>query len=258
MSTLFKTAIESRHGFVPRSTAVSPVRIPAVEDPLAYLPQKRVEEYAKQQIIYSPGTPCHRLYLVTSGRVTVSGVTGEGQQAVTRILGQGGLFGESALVVPGDRQELAVALDKTGLMSWTRDEVDAQIERDPRLGLAMAQYLARECVRLNVRIESMVIHKTPERVMLALIDLANSLGTPKEDGAMRMPHLTHQTIAQYVGTSREIVTFQMTRLRKLKLLKYNRSFADVYTGAMAEMLRAQGVTVSRAGGLASTADQTIV
>jgi CRP/FNR family transcriptional regulator len=230
----------------------------AFEDPLAYLPQKRVEEYARQQIIYSPGTPCNRLYLVTLGRVTVSGVTGEGRQAVTRIVGQGGLFGESALVVPGERQEMAVALDKTGLMAWTRDEVDAQIERDPRLGLALAQYLARQCVDLNVRLESMVIHKTPERVMLALIDLATSLGTPREDGAMRMPHLTHQTIAQYVGTSREIVTFQMTRLRKLKLLKYNRAFADVYAGALAEMLQAQGVAVSRTTGLTHAVGQLIV
>ena len=227
------------------------------EDPLAYLPKKRIEEYARQQIIYSPGAPCTRLYLVTMGRVTVSGVTGEGRQAVTRIVGQGGLFGESALVVPGERREMAVALDKTSVMAWTREEVDGQIERDPRLGLALAQYLARQCVDLNVRLEGMVIHKTPERVMLALIDLANSLGTPKEDGAMRMPHLTHQTIAQYVGTSREIVTFQMTRLRKLKLLKYNRAFADVHTGAMAEMLRAQGINVPRADGLTHRAGQTI-
>jgi len=214
------------------------------DDPLAYLLQKRVEEYTRQQIIYSPGAPCNRLYLVSWGRVAVFGVKGEGRQAVTRIVGQGGLFGESALVLPGERQEMAVALDKTGLMSWTRDEVDAQIERDPRLGLALAQYLARQCVDLNIRLESHIIHKTPERVMLALIELAESLGTPREDGALRMPHLTHQTIAQYVGTSREIVTFQMTRLRRLKLLKYNRAFADVYTGAMVEMLRSQGISAS--------------
>jgi len=169
--------------------------------------------------------------------------SGDGRQTVTRIVGRGGLFGESALVLPGERQELAIALNKTGLMSWTRDEVDSHIERDPWLGLALARHLARRCEELNIRLESHIILKTPERVMLALIELAESLGTPREDGAMRMPHLTHRTIAQYVGTSREIVTFQMTRLRRMKLLKYNRVCADVYTGAMVEMLRSQGVTV---------------
>jgi CRP-like cAMP-binding protein len=32
------------------------------------------------------------------------------------------------------------------------------------------------------------------------------------DGAMQMPPLTHQMIAEYVGTSREIVTSEMNRL----------------------------------------------
>jgi hypothetical protein len=33
-----------------------------------------------------------------------------------------------------------------------------------------------------------------------------------------VPSLTHCMLAEYVGTSREIVTFQMNRLRKLGLL----------------------------------------
>ena len=139
-----------------------------------------------------------------------------------------------------------MALDKTGLMAWTREEVDSQIERDPRLGLALAQYLAGQCMALNNRLENQIVHNTPERVMLALIELAESLGTPSDDGAMRMPHLTHQTIAEYVGTSREIVTFQMTRLRRMNLLKYDRTYADVYVGGMVEMLRSQGITAPSA------------
>ena len=221
-----------------------------IEDPLAYLPQRRVQEYARQQIVYSPGIPCDRLYLVSLGRVSLSGVNGEGRRAITRIVGQGGLFGLSPLVGQPEPQETAVALDKTGLMSWSAEEVDAQIERNPRLGLALAQYLARQCIDLNTRIESYVVYKTPERVALALLELANSIGTPREDGAVRMGHLTHQTIAEYVGTSREIVTFQMTRLRKMKLIKYNRVFADIFTGAIGEMLRSRGVTVPRPQGRA--------
>ena len=218
------------------------------DDPLAYLLQKRVEEYQRQQIIYSPGSPCNRLYLVTWGRVAICGFTGEGKQAVTRVVGKKGLFGECALVLPGERQELTIALDKTGLMSWTRDEVESQIERDPRLGLALAKYLACECMKLNIRLENHIIHNTPERVVLTLIELAESLGMAREDGAMRMPHLTHQTIAEYVGTSREIVTFHMTRLRRMKLLRYDRTCVDVYTGRIVEMLRSQGITVPSVSG----------
>ena len=221
-----------------------PVR-PACEDPLEYLPQKRVQEYAKRQTIYSPDMHCDRLYLVTMGRVLVSAVNGDGSQAVTRIVGKGGLFGESALVEPEERHESAVTLETTGLMAWTRAEVEAQIDRNPRLGVALAQYLARQCLNLTDRIENHIVHKTPERTALALIELAFSLGTPREDGAMRIDHLTHMTLARYIGTSREIVTSQMTRLRRLGMLKYNYRFADIYTKAIEEMLSAQGVVLPR-------------
>jgi hypothetical protein len=56
-----------------------------------------------------------------------------------------------------------------------------------------------------------------------------------------VPALTHHTIAEYVGTSREIVTFQLNRLRRLGMLRYSRKHMDIYVGALQETLRNQGV-----------------
>ena len=63
--------------------------------------------------------------------------------------------------------------------------------------------------------------------MLALLALAGDLGTEMPDGTVRIPSLTHHTLAEYVGTSREVVTFQMNRLRRLGLIRYSRQFIDV-------------------------------
>ena len=79
--------------------------------------------------------------------------------------------------------------------------------------------------------------------MVALVQLADMLGTPMEDGSTRIGSLTHNTIAEFVGTSREIVTFQMNRLRKLGLIRYSRRFIDVYTQAIRNNLRQQGVAL---------------
>ena len=130
-------------------------------------------------------------------------------------------------------------------MSWSRAEIEQQVEREPRLGIALSQYLVRECLELQDRIESMAVHKTPERVMLALLQLASDLGTPLPDGATRVASLTHHTIAEFVGTSREIVTFQMNRLRRLGLIRYSRKFIDVYVPAMRENLKQQGTSIPR-------------
>jgi Mn-dependent DtxR family transcriptional regulator len=50
--------------------------------------------------------------------------------------------------------------------------------------------------------------------------------------------LTHQVISEYVGTSREIVTFQMNHLRQKGLLRYSRKGIQVYTDALREHLQA--------------------
>jgi CRP-like cAMP-binding protein len=113
------------------------------------------------------------------------------------------------------------------------------------LGIALSQFLVRECLELQDRIESMAVHKTPERVMLALLQLATDLGTTTPDGAVRVASLTHHTIAEFVGTSREIVTFQMNRLRRMGLIRYSRKYIDVYTQAMRENLKQQGMSIPR-------------
>ena len=65
------------------------------------------------------------------------------------------------------------------------------------------------------------------------------------DGSFRISALTHHTIAEYVGTSREIVTFQMNRLRRMGLLRYSRRHIDIYSQAMVEALRQSGVSAPR-------------
>jgi len=204
-------------------------------NPLMYLPRKSIREIGKGRVIYSPENPADRLYLVGRGRVKVTTTTAEGYETIARILCTKDLFGEAVLV--GGHPSTAVVLDTAMLISWTRDEIEAQIAREPRLGVALARYFVRQCLALQERIEAVALHKTPERVLLAFAQLADLLGTPQPDGAMRIDSLTHQTIADYVGTSREIVTFQMNRFRRLGLIRYNRRYIDVYSRAVAEALR---------------------
>ena len=211
------------------------------EDPLTYLPRKPVQEFGKRRVIYDPQQPSDHLYVVILGRVKLTNITDDGSQLVARIVSTEGLFGESSLIGASRHNECAVALDTVSLMSWSASEIENQIEREPRLGLALSQYLVRQCIELQDRIESMAVYKTPERVMLALVQLADTLGSPMADGSIRVPALTHHTLAEYVGTSREIVTFQLNRLRRAGMLRYSRKHMDVYSQSIQDVLRNQGV-----------------
>jgi CRP-like cAMP-binding protein len=215
------------------------------EDPLTYLPRKAVRHWGKGTVIYSPEQPSDRLHLAVVGRVKVSSKTEDGRETIWRFIPTEGIFGESALV-GGQPPETAVAIDDVTLMSWTRAEIEQQIDREPKLGLALTQYLVGQCIALQERIESMSMYKTPERVMIAMVRLARTLGKPTPDGSTRLAWLTHRTIAEYVGTSREIITYQMNRLRRLGHIQYTRRYIDVCTGSLIDSLRQEGITLPEA------------
>jgi len=61
------------------------------------------------------------------------------------------------------------------------------------------------------------------RLARSLLRFAERLGTQGQDGTVSMPPFTHELLAQYVGTSREIVTHYMSQFRRQGLLRYSRA-----------------------------------
>lgn len=207
-----------------------------VEDALMYLPRKGVTDYNRGDIIFDESNPSKALHLVVQGRVKVTIPVEDGGQTVVDIFNTDDFFGESSLLGEQRVPERAVALDNVTLMSWTRAEIEEQVERQPRLGIALMQMLVKRGLDYEERLQSFALDKTPERIIRALLRFADHLGAPAEDGSLRIPPLTHQAISEYVGTSREIVTFQMNHLRQNGFLRYSRRGIQVYADALREYL----------------------
>jgi CRP-like cAMP-binding protein len=221
-----------------------------IEDALMYLPRKGVTDYRKGQVIFDENQPSRGLHLVVQGRVKVAIPLDDGSQTVVDIFTTDDFFGESSLLGLGKSAERAVALDSVTLMSWNGAEIEEQVERQPRLGVALLQMLVKRGLDYQERLQSFALDKTPERVVRSLLRFADRLGVRSQDGSVKIPPLTHQVISEYVGTSREIVTFQMNYLRQKGLLRYSRKGIQVYSDALREYLQmnTQGTLTASARG----------
>jgi CRP-like cAMP-binding protein len=217
-----------------------------IEDPLFYLPRKPVRRFAKRDVIYDEAGPCNSLYVVIHGRVKLTLKAIDGTKT-SRIINADRLFGEAVLIDVQQHSESAVALENVDLMAWPSAEIEAHIEREPRLGVALLQYLVREGIELQERLEALALYKTPERVMLALLQLASAMGSPLPGGITRIDSVPHHTFAEYVGTSRELVTFHLNRLRRLGVLDYSRKVMDVHVPAIEKLLHEQDIALPRRG-----------
>jgi CRP/FNR family transcriptional regulator len=199
---------------------------PSPNDLAALLPRRPIQKFPARRVLYGPEKPGHNLYLVESGRVVIANFFDAPSPTVKRIIGPGGLFGEVNLIGSGDASETSRTLDITRLVWWSRPEVEQQINRDPHLGLLLVRYFAHYNTSLQERMEALALRKTRERVILGLLELGEELGTPSKFGRT-MAALTHQMIAEYIGTSREIVTAVMTTLRREGWLHYSRKYIEI-------------------------------
>jgi CRP-like cAMP-binding protein len=227
-----------------------------LEDALMYLPRKPPATYRRGMMIFDEQHPPVGFYLVVEGRVKVTVNLEDGSDTVIDILSADDFLGENSLLGSFDHSLRARALDDVSLMSWTIREIEDQSERQPKLGIALIQMLVKRGLDYQTRLQSFALDKTPERVVRCLLHFGDRMGTPVQDGRINIPPFTHQVIAQYVGTTREIVSFQMNQLRHRGLLRYSRKGIQIDPKAMHHHLRTVGHLDAESPGIASQASPT--
>ena len=209
----------------------------ALEDPLLHLPCSTIVEFKKGQMIYNQDQPSTGVYLIIEGRIEVSRVADDGRQVFVNIYQPDEFFGESVLVNLPYRCEQATALENTKLMAWSTAEIEDIITKRPRLAVALLQILVQRNIDFTERIESLGVDNVARRLARLLLHFSERLGTVEADGSVRLTPFTHEFLAQYVGTSREIVTHYMNQFRRQGYLKYSRKEIILYCEAFRDWLR---------------------
>ena len=171
------------------------------EEVLAYLPVSAITLYKKRQPVYSRETTLSHIYMVVSGAVAIYQITADSRQVLLEIVRPDELFGETAFVGPR-RAEQAIAMEHTALMAWPVSEIEALVMQNPRLAVALLQMLAQRNEQFGRRIESFAVDSIERRLARSLIDLSERFGSPGLDGYVEMMPITHEQLANYVGTSR--------------------------------------------------------
>jgi CRP/FNR family transcriptional regulator len=203
------------------------------QGPLAYLPNSTIRQCKKEQVIYSPEQCSASIYRVVKGKVKVYRMAQEGREVLVDIYHIDEFFGDSALIGTMNGHEKAVALEPdTSVMMWAGNEVEELILHCPRLGIALLQITAQRCIHFGWRIESFASDTIGRRLARTLIRFSERFGKLLEDGSIEMMPLTHETLSQYVGTSREIITHHMAEFRRNGYLRYSRKEVVIYPDAM--------------------------
>ena len=190
------------------------------EHPLACLPSSSISKYGSHDTIYFRGQPATKVYLVMKGKVKI--LRHESLRVAVDVYRTDDFFGESVLARQPHRMDEAIAIEPTMLMSWSLEEIEENAASHPELAAALIRLVVQRSIELANRIESFATENIERRLTRALIRFAGRFGWEAEDGTVHMEAFTHEFLSQYIGTSREIVSHYMSRLKREGYLQYSR------------------------------------
>jgi len=167
------------------------------------IPLLTERRFKPRQMLFVAGDPPERIYLVLKGRVKIYQVAENGKEIILDVVGKGGVIGDMAIVEDGERTACAQAVNDTVAVSITWEDFSHLMQRSPQLGFAMVELMARRLVGMQRTFMNLVSKPVSAR-------LADTLLNRQEEGTVRLG-LTHQELAQIIGTSRETVTALLSR-----------------------------------------------
>ena len=173
----------------------------------------RMRNVPRGKLVYSPGDAANAVYLLASGRIKICALTAEGKQAILMFVDPGELFGELAILETGMREDMAEACEDACVIGIPVDALQQSMEADAETGLAMVRMIAARRRWLERRRRGLLFRSHRERLILALLDLSQQYGSCTRDGLRLSARLSHQDLANMIGSSRETVTIALANLR---------------------------------------------
>ena len=164
----------------------------------------REKSYPKGSVIVFEDDPGDSLFIVREGRVKVVLVGEDGREVILGVLGVGAHFGELSLIDEQPRSAHVIAMEDTSLLVLRHEDFKRHVETSPTVAWRMLVELSRRLRRADEKIGGLVLLDVPGRIARLILDAADEAGSD----LIEKP-LTHQTIAQMIGASRETVSRAM-------------------------------------------------
>ena len=178
--------------------------------------------YRKHEPICFPGQPADTVYLLKQGRVKISRVNEKGQEATICLLEPGEIFGEVEAMDGTLRETLVQALEPVLVCEITRENFLRFLDRCPAVGIHLLKKIGGRLRDIESKFGDLVFQNAPARLAKLLLQLGESMGDRDQDRIRLNVRLTHQNLANLIGTSRETVSALLSQFQRQGLLIQDR------------------------------------
>ena len=160
----------------------------------------QIRKFQKNVVIIQEGDVGESLYIILAGKVKVYASDDNGREVVIDTYGPGEYVGEMVLD-GGVRSASVMTMEPSSFAVVSRVDLRQHISRHPDVGIFLISRLIKRTRQATNNIKSLALMDVYGRVAKLLLNLA-----VEDAGKLKVPErLTHQEIADRVGSSREMI-----------------------------------------------------
>jgi CRP/FNR family transcriptional regulator, cyclic AMP receptor protein len=178
-----------------------------------------LREIRRRQVIYLPGDPGQSVFFVNGGRVKISKVTRDGKELTLAYRGPGEIFGELCMLEGGPREEMAEAMENAMITELTRDEFEKMVQQNGMLGYRLTKAMLQRRREVENKVEQLLFKDVNAKLAELLLRLGNEYGVQSGRGTLVALKITHQEMANLIGSTRETVSLTLSMFKKKGLIQ---------------------------------------
>lgn len=183
-------------------------------DHAALLHIGQTHRFRKSEFIFRAGDATHHVYLLLRGRVKIYQPSSVGKEVILWFCFGGELFGLAEAARGGERVVSAQACDDAEILCIRQEQFTAFLLQHPHTALRIVQVLSCRLRVLGDVVINLISDDVHTRVLKMLLQLGARCGSPDAQGLRLNITLTHQEIADMIGTTRQTVTTTLGQLER--------------------------------------------
>lgn len=182
----------------------------------------RVRRFKRGETVYLPADAADGVLLLTSGRIKICHLTPEGKQSILVFVEPGELFGELSLLDTNTREEYAEAIESSQIVLIPRELIHWAMAKYAHVTLGVTKLIGLRRRRVERRLKNLLFRSNRERLIFLILELLEQYGENKSSGIELGIKLSHQDLANIIGSTRETVTVVLGQLQNEGLIKIAR------------------------------------
>lgn len=172
-----------------------------------------VKNYRRNQVIFLEEETGKQMYIVLAGKLKVTKATEGGKENLLAIHQTGDFFGEMALLDGKTAPATVSAMEDCRIVTIAGSDFQHLLMHNEKVVRQIIQVLCSRLRQAWGQLQNLTYGTAESRIMAGLMQLARRHGVQDARGIIINLRITHQELAEMVGTARETVTRTLAGLK---------------------------------------------